>query len=405
MSQEFFNVLQRHSEAKLTVLHKYVIPWMRKIVLDSRNPDRKCLVIDGFAGQGTYDGRAGGDLEEGVSSEIKGSPLILLEAAVGFCDQAKSNGWVAPQIGLIFIEGLEENFVKLKANLKEACGIEITEHERFLEVPNYPSIKIMCVNGQFRDVIEKIIVPRQGNLIPSFSFIDPFGFSHTPMDIIEKIMKNKKAEFLINFIYEETNRFIKFENEKIQEHISKHFGVADLDEIKQLIGSASGSKRKEIVIDYYTRQLKNVAKVGHALNFVINKKGRTKMILFFGTKSTEGVKLMKRVMWDVDGSGSYQYDDRKSLEEIQFSFLKELNHSEAVQTLATQIYGKFSGTKRVTSKDVENFVVLETVYPVENFMKPALVKLEDDEFLTDIIKQNGKKRIKHSFAEVFINFR
>ncbi|MGQ7280006.1 three-Cys-motif partner protein TcmP [Brevibacillus thermoruber] len=391
METQFFNELQKHSEAKLQILNQYVIPWMRKIVL---GPYRKCLVIDGFAGQGKY-GENGAD----------GSPLILLKSAIDFCNQSRKHGWKDPEIFLIFIEGLEENYEKLKANIKEVCGLEWDEEVEtfFQSVPGYPSLNVSCLHDEFHNVLS-FILDEVKQLIPSFCFIDPFGFSQTPFEVIERYMQNEKAEMLLNFIYEETNRFLKYENEKIQEHISRHFGVESLEELKTLIGETKGSKRKEIIVDYYSRQLKEQANVKYVLNFEIKKNGRTKLILFFGTKSLEGLKLMKEVMWKVDETGSYLYDDRKNPSQIKFAFAKDLTDEQTFRKIAECIEEVFAGTKKNTFESIERYVLAGTIFPGEKYVRGALRILEESGKI-QVSKINGEKRRPFTYKNVYINFR
>jgi three-Cys-motif partner protein len=45
-------------------------------------------------------------------------------------------------------------------------------------------------------------------LAPTFAFLDPFGFSHMPIHLIERIVRNSRCEGLITFMYEEINRFL-----------------------------------------------------------------------------------------------------------------------------------------------------------------------------------------------------
>jgi three-Cys-motif partner protein len=390
MDTQFFNELQKHSEVKLRILSQYVIPWMRKIVL---SPYKKCLVIDGFAGQGRYE-------ENGAD----GSPIILLKSALDFCYQARKYGWKDPDIYLIFIEGLRENYKKLLHHIKEVCGLEWDEdaHSFFQSVPGYPSLKVACLHDEFQNVLSNIL-DEVDQLIPSFCFIDPFGFSQTPFELIQRYMQNDKAEMLLNFIYEETNRFLRHQNEKIKVHIQRHFGAASLDELNVLIGENKGSKRKEIIVDFYSRQLKEQANVRYVLNFEIKKNGRTKLILFYGTKSIEGLKVMKDVMWKVDETGSFLYDDRTDPEQIQFSFASELSEEETYQNLAEILFYNFAGSKNKTFESVEQFVLTKTIYPGGKFVRGAL-KILEKEGKIQVTKIDGSKRRPLTYKNVYIDF-
>src|SRR5690606_5695203 len=119
-------------------------------------------------------------------------------------------------------------------------------------------------------------------LIPSFCFIDPFGFKDTPFDVIKKYLSNPKSEIFLNFIYEETNRFLTAKNEKVKAHMQRHFGVDEIDSIQKLVKGKQALERKQLIVDLYSRQLLENTDVEHVLSFEIKKDGRTKLILFYG---------------------------------------------------------------------------------------------------------------------------
>ncbi|GBG09530.1 hypothetical protein PAT3040_04180 [Paenibacillus agaridevorans] len=390
---EFFSELQKHSDAKLQILNSYVIPWMRKIVLGTKAFGGKCLVIDGFAGQGVYDD--GSD----------GSPIILLKCAIDCYNQFIELGWAPPNIFLIFIEGSTENYKLLKKNVIDT--VNLTDPKKFKDgaffaSDDYPTINIACFNDDFKDVLGKILkdVP---SLIPSFCFIDPFGFSQTPFDLIKKYMKNRFAEIFLNFIYEETNRFIKHTNKSIQQHISDQFGVTDLEELKAMIDETGDpNTRKQVIVSYYAGQLYNEANAKHVISFEIKKKGRTKLVLFFATKNIVGLSTMKKAMWGVDNTGSYLYDDKQESDQIEFLFFKEEQEQQHIERLAGQIEVFFSGKENVTKNEVEEFTIVSTVYPEGKLLTGALKHLEKHKKI-HVEKIDGSKR-KSGFKDVYINF-
>jgi hypothetical protein len=295
----------------------------------------------------------------------------------------------------------------LKENIKEFCGLEFVEDEvGFTSVPSYPSVEVACLNETFEQALTSLLkqVGPSQTLIPSFCFIDPFGFSATPFEIIKRYLKNESAEILLNFIYEETNRFIKHSNPKIQEHMSKHFGVTDLQELKDLIGDNTGGERKKIIVDYYSRQLTENAGVNHVLNFEIKKNGRTKLILFHATKNKHGLKLMKKVMWGVDETGSYLFDDKKNPEQIEFLFAKEVDEISLTEQLAGQIYEHFKGKKNITEDIVHDFVLFNTDFPIEVFMNNSLKLLKKQGKIDNVRKRDGSK-YRHGFSNVYIDFK
>lgn len=387
-TKEFFNVLQKHSEAKLRILDKYVVEWMRKITLGPYG--ETALVIDGFSGTGVYE------------NDKDGSPIRLIKHAIDFCEQADRYNWDAPRLMFLFIEGLEENHDALLHNIYELTGLDLSGTDEFESLPDYPSIKVSCRNGSFEEVMGSILdlVSTGKTLIPSFCFIDPFGFSATPFDLIARYLQNNKSEMLFNFIYEETNRFITNQDPKIQDHMKRHFGVEDMATLTKLVENKKGSFRKEVVVDFYARQLKENTDVKHILTFEIKKDGRTKLILFYGTKSLKGLRVMKNAMWKVDDTGLYMFDDRKDPDEIKFQFSKEIEDEIMISDLAEAIRKQFKGNKAFI-EDITDFVLTDTIYPVENYAKKALVKLEKAGEFKEVRNRKQKNRYPANTLIIF----
>lgn len=375
-TKEFFNILQDHSEAKLRILDNYVIEWMRKITLGPYG--EKALVVDGFSGTGVYD------------NDKDGSPIRLLKHAIEFCDQAEKYSWPAPKIMLLFIEGLEENYDSLLFNIYKLTNLDLSGETGFKFLPDYPTIEVACINGSFEDIFGALLGKlKSGFSLPSFCFIDPFGFSATPFELIEKYLQNHKSEILFNFIYEETNRFITARDPKIQEHMKRHFGVDDIEVLKNLVENKKGALRKEVVVDFYSRQLMENTDVKHILTFEIKKDGRTKLILFYGTKNIKGLQVMKKAMWKVDDTGLYMFDDRKDPNEIRFEFTKDLEDEMMISDLADIIQKNYNG-KKAYIEEINEFVLTETIYPIEVYAKKALVKLEKSGAFKEV--RNRKNR-------------
>jgi three-Cys-motif partner protein len=62
-------------------------------------------------------------------------------------------------------------------------------------------------NDQFTQIFASVEEQRK-RFAPTLAFVDPFGFSQTPFSTIAKLMKYPKSEVLVNFMYEEINRFL-----------------------------------------------------------------------------------------------------------------------------------------------------------------------------------------------------
>ncbi|MEH7249508.1 three-Cys-motif partner protein TcmP [Neobacillus niacini] len=377
-TDHFFIELHRHSEAKLKILDNYLVPWMRKITMGSFGAER-ALVIDGFAGAGSY-------------GNSDGSSIRLIKHAIDFCEQADANNRKRPQLLILLIEGNEENYQELLKNIYRVTSLDLSEEKGYIPIPDYPSIQISCRFGKFDEVLKSRLdnLGTRETLIPSFCFIDPFGFKDTPFEIIKRYLKNEKSEILLNFIYEETNRFITAKNEKVKAHMQRHLGLDDIDSVQEMVKGKSATERKQLIVDLYSRQLLDNTNVKHILSFEIKKDGRTKLILFYGTKSMEGLKVMKKAMWKVDDTGLYMFDDRKDPNQIEFQFTKELNDNALLDDLCDILTDSLSG-KILSINEVEEFVLTQTIYPLENFCKKVLKKIENKDGFHNVTNKNGKR--------------
>lgn len=369
MADKFFQELRNHSNAKIEILSRYYIPWLRKITLGAFNQN-KCLVIDGFAGEGIY---ADGQI---------GSPIILIDGARGLDDQNLQCGRERPTITILLIEGNEKIYIQLIHNiLRHYDDAEYTDN--LITFRNYPTIKVIAINNTFENVMNSFLEQANSRLIPSFCFVDPFGFSHTPFQLLKKYLENHKAEILFNFMYEEINRFILSDKDpKLVETYKNLFGVENLDELRHQVNVASGSQlRKELIINYYAKQLLEKTEAQYALNFEFKKSGRTKMFLVHSTKNKHGLALMKEVMWKVDETGAFLYDDRKDTDQIEFEFFDDYTKKEHIKNLSEIVYNEFKGKIGVSLDTIEMFVLEKTIYPLTNYFKPAMKLLEKNEFI------------------------
>lgn len=392
MVKTFFNNLQDHSAAKIEVLNQYYIPWLRKINMGPFNMNR-CLVIDGFAGPGIY--------EDGS----QGSPIKLIEGAIDFCVQCEQNSWKSPSINIILIEGDKKNFDTLQKNIQNLYLTE-TDENGVLILKDHPTVRIIIYNDAFQNVFRTLLddIKIGQTLIPSFSFVDPFGFSHTPFELFEEYLKNEKSELLFNFMFEEINRFIMSDkHSKLVETYQKLFGIDNIEELRTEIGSARGNERKQIVVDYYSRRLLTDTEAKHVLNFEFRKNGRAKMFLIYATKNIHGLALMKTVMWKIDDTGTFLFDDRLQANQINFEFVAEMQKEEMQKDLSIIIHSNFKGQKNVMLDTLERFVLTKTIYPLTNYFKPALKLLEKAGLIT-VHRKTGAKKGSFNEKTKFLNF-
>jgi three-Cys-motif partner protein len=319
--------MEPHTAAKHAILKRYLQAWM---VILSQGKFREILYIDGFAGPGEY-----------KNGEV-GSPIIALQNALNYRPP------LTAILNFLFVEKDPARAAHLKS-LIDKMGLPSNFHVK--------------VEGgtTFENAFAKhyLTYQRYGKLIPTFAFIDPFGWTGAPMSIVQAIMKHKSCEVFVNFMYEEINRFISHPDQK--DNFDSLFGTSDWERCKAITGA---NERRRCLHDLYTQQMCKQGNVVHARSFAMsNDKDVTDYILFYGTNELLGLKKMKEAMWKVDESGGFSFSDATDPRQTVL-FGNEPNLAQ----LKSDLLRKFKGMEP-TVGDIERFVVVETAFRETHYKK------------------------------------
>jgi len=263
---------REHTRVKHILLEKYLAAWIP--ILGKWNP--KICYFDGFAGRGEY---ADGAL---------GSPIIALKVA----DKLSS---YFDKLICFFIEKDKDNFENLE---------EVLEREK-RNIKNWQKIDIVKDNNEFANVTENIfryLGKEKSVLVPSFFFIDPFGFGGIPFSTIEKILCNPKTEVFFTFIVRDIARFISVP--ELRHMFDTLFGT---DKWKRILSS---SQKPEIaLIDLYREQLHEVLGVKYSWPFRVcmSEKAQTLYYLLHVSNNYKGHSIMKSIMHEQSAQGDFAY--------------------------------------------------------------------------------------------------
>ncbi len=325
--------LDPHTQAKHIILEKYLSAW---IPILSSNSER-LVIFDGFAGPGEY---KNGEL---------GSPIIAIDTLL------KHSARLANQVEFIFVED----------DARRREHLEKLIQKRY-QVP----IRYRIFAGTFIDTLPNVLQYVDSNRTfahtPTFALLDPFGFSHTPMDTITQLMQRPKFEVLITFMYEWINRFIDVDYTDKAEQYDGLFGSPNWRELVD--SSANPAEREQLIHDFYRNQLRTAANIRYIRSFGMqSERGGTVYYLFFGTNHLLGLRKMKEAMLHVAPNGTYQFSDRT--DPNQLVFFNQLDYRVLQQQLKQQFAGQ-----TVSLKAIEQYVLEET--PFINYKKEALRPLE-----------------------------
>ncbi len=330
--------IEPHTIAKHAILQRYLKAWLPILSYSSG----RAVYIDAFAGPGLY------------SNGQKGSPLIALDTLLNSTSEVRAHDFT-------FV------FIEKDADRCEHLDSLVTEYRRRL-----PHVRCEVICGAFDEtmtIILDILDSSEQQLAPTFLFADPFGYSHTPMSTIARFMSHPKCEVLVNFMYEDVNRFITHPNEAHSNTIDKLFGSREWRNYEW--DSMAPRERERAIHDLYQHQLNIVGGAQFVRSFrMINRGNRTDYYLFFGTNHPKGLDKMKESMWRVDTSGGVQFSDCTDPRQAVL-FAAEPDFTKLQQ----MILARFGGTT-ATVKEVGDFVICETPFYSSHYKKHALRPLE-----------------------------
>lgn len=349
-----------HTEAKHEILKKYLQAWLPII---SRYHGR-VVYIDGFAGPGEYVGRK------------DGSPVIAIKEVGGH----KLRAQMKAEFKFLFIEKEQDRCEYLKQVLSK------------LQIPSDSKVEFTVECGRFDDVVGGLLdkfEKENTKLAPTFVFIDPFGFSGAPLDLIKRIMANKSCEVLITFMYEDIVRWASLpENAK---HLDSLFGSNDWKAIIE-DSKLDAQERLFRLHNLYQSQLEKKAKIQFVHSFMmVNKNNKPDYFLFFGTNHLLGLEKMKEAMWRVDKSGSFQFSDATYDPKQAVLFEPTPNYVR----LKKDILAEYK-SKKVKIEDLEIFVVTKTAFLRTHIRKNVLDRM-DSTASPEIKVSCSKKRSRGTY--------
>lgn len=347
--------LEPHTKAKHEILRRYLQAWLPIIT----RWNGRVVYIDGFAGPGIY------------KKGEEGSPIIALKEAVGHRDSIRA------EVFFFFIEADSARFQSLQ------------QHVATLPIPS--NFKVHPVLGKFDETMTALFdqLDEDGKkLAPTFAFLDPFGFSHTSLAMVRRLMGYQRCEVLITFMYEEINRFLRHPDQP--QHFDALFGCGDW---RQALSVQNSQERKRFIHDLYHRQLREAASIRFVRSFeMVNEGKRTDYFLFFGTNSLDGLKKMKEAMWKVDERSGLQFSDATDLNQVLL-FKKEPDYED----LKRRILSNFLD-RTVTVEAVEEFVLVSTPYRETHYKRHVLKPMEVSQAPGLVVQRPPTGRRKGTFS-------
>lgn len=337
---------KEHTKIKHEILGKYLIAWTKVLGGVFNN----IHVFDCFAGRGRY------------SKDEEGSPLIIINS---IAEVRKMTG-KPPIASCIFIEKNANNYANLKNEISELC----LKHSDWLYVGLY--------NDEFADVA-RIIVEEYGNAtIPSFFFIDPFGFGGVPFTTISDILSFQKSEVFITFMIRDVKRFLESDSHK--HSIEELYGICNV--AKEIVEKYSDLSQEHALLKLYRDRLHSVGNVKYTFPFKMDADERlqTTYYLIHCTNSPLGCEIMKNIMYKSGTEGRFGYFGPAEGQMI-------LSQFEGVQKLKEFLSSRFTGNT-ISYQKIRHKTLMDTDFSQKSY-REAILELEKAGKVT--IKGKGPK--------------
>jgi hypothetical protein len=206
-------------------------------------------------------------------------------------------------------------------------------------------------------------------LIPTFSFIDPFGYKGLSWSLIRAIIKDWASECIFFFNYSRINAGVS--NDKVIHHMQALFGVENLAALQERLKDHH-VQRETTIMEHLVIAMKDAgAKFVLLFRFRSNSGNRTTHYLVFVTKHQIGYEIMKEIMATESsrleqGVPSFEYSPAVAGLGTLFP--------TALDDLEDDLVIKFKG-RTIPMKDIYHEHNVDTPYIQRNY-KDALGDLE-----------------------------
>jgi three-Cys-motif partner protein len=268
-----------------------------------------------------------------------------------------------------------------------------TLQEEIDKLPGIENLKykptVSC--GEIDEEAEKYF--NQVKLVPSFSFIDPFGYKGLSLKIIKGVIKDWGCDCIFFFNYNRINAGIG--NQAVASHMDALFGTERADALRARLPQLSPKLREALILEELAAVVKALGGT-YVLPFTFrNSSGtRTSHKLVFVSKSFKGYSIMKDIMakessTEDQGVPSLSYSPADRSMPLLFSLQRPL------EQLRASLLKGFAGQELSVAEIYERHSV-DTPYVKKNY-KDTLTQLEA-EGKVDVRSLKAARR-KGTFAD------
>ncbi|MPN03124.1 hypothetical protein SDC9_150347 [bioreactor metagenome] len=284
---------------------------------------------------------------------------------------------IRDRIKILFNDMDQANVQSLKNMVDSFPGIEKLKYK--------PQIENSEVNEKVCTEFENI------KLIPTFSFVDPWGYKGLSLRLINSVLKDWGCDSVFFFNYSRISMGIM--NDAVLPHMEALFGKKRIAELRERLPKENPEKKELIIVENLCNALREY---GHRyvlpFRFKSCNSDRISHHLIFVTKHFKGYDIMKSIMADEssdcdEGIGSFEYNPASSMPK---------------QSLLFQLSRPFEDLKGIILDDYRGRTILmKELYQEHSIDKPFTRKNYKDALLQ--LEKEGKivtsKHKKNTFSE------
>ena len=362
LADQFFDERLDQSEVKAEIIQKYFYAWANVVTPTAKQGGNKIGYIDLYAGPGRY--------KDGAAS----TPLLILQHAIKHP--------ILSQMLVTFFNDVDKDYsATLQTEIDKLPGLAALKYK--------PQVQCNEVGAD----AEKYF--NETRLIPSFSFVDPFGYKGLSLKIVNGVIKDWGCDCVFFFNHGRINAGIS--NPKVEPHMDALFGPERASKLRETLPKKNPALRESLVLEEMSQAIKDMGGK-FVLPFRFKRGQRTSHYLIFVSKNFRGYEIMKDIMakassTEDQGVASFTYSPADASMPLLFSLAQPL------QKLKEGLPSAFSG-KTLTMREIYEKHSVDTPYIAKNY-KQALRELEEDKIITT----NPSKRRKGTFADnVLVTF-
>jgi three-Cys-motif partner protein len=315
VTQNFFDEQSEQSQIKAAIVTDYFWAWANVIIgAQQRYPRhaQKIAYIDLFAGPGRY--------QDGASS----TPLMIMERAV-------ADPKIRDRLVAIFNDKDEANTKSLESEIRKIPGIDQLKFK--------PEIS----TGEVGDNL--ISEFQRAKLIPTFLFVDPFGYKGLSLQLVQSVLKDWGCDCIFFFNYNRINPGLS--NPVVDERMDELFGSVRANRLRERfkMQQVKPHEREAFIVEEMKAALEEMCgDEGYVLPFRFrNPEGtRTTHHLFFVSKDFKGYEIMREVMYKHSHKqgtvANFEYNPADARWPSLFEFVRPLGDLEDM------LLGDLSGT-------------------------------------------------------------